>query len=474
MSGMSEVAKALSLLGGLALCIFTIFFTCKKINAKLKTLGDRISVKQAEADALKTEAWGQVAPFNALFKEDEALKLFTKTLPFITFDKCFTNTRLLELAQYGFSTDIGMENCILDTLSGELYGSPFVYVQKLSHRMGVETYHGSLTISWTTRERDSQGRSVTRHHSQTLHASITMPAPFYHTDTSLYFGNEAVPNVKFSRRYAHVEDKSDGAIERKVRRGEKKIRRLEEKALKEGDDFQGVTNAEFDVLFGATDRTDDLEFLQMFTPRAQESMLELLLYEEGYGDDFSFEKYGKLCVIRSEHSQGKPLFPTVREYCSYDITETEKTFVSQNESFFCSVYFDFAPLLLIPPYQQPLIRSEPIQEGLLTDYNYEAIACRLGSLLAPSDIGTSVIYKTSLQERTSDGAAVQVSAYAYQTVERIHYQAVHGGDGRWHNVPVRWTEYIPVKRDSIIKVVKNGENNPPNGVCYHGYYAYLA
>lgn len=475
-SSMGEVAKALSLLGGLALSIFIVVFSCKKINAKLRTLGEQISLLQSEADVFRQEAWGQAQPLNVLFKEDDSLNLFTKTLPFITFDKCFTDTRLLELANgYGFPAGIGGEECILDTLSGELYGNPFVYVQKLSHRLGTKTYSGSISISWTTTGRDSQGRTVTKHHSQTLTATITRPAPFYSTDTALYFGNDAVPNVNFSRTYAHVEDKSDAAVARTVRRGEKKIRRLEEKALKAGDDFQGVTNTEFDVLFGATNRTDDLEFLQMFTPRAQESMLELLLYEEGYGDDFSFVKNGKLCVIRSEHTQGKPLFPTARDYYSYDVVEAENSFIQQNETFFRSMYFDFAPLLLIPVYQQPLHRSEPIHVGGLTAYNYEAMAYRLGALLDPDNIGTDVIYKTVLQDSHNGEAAVQVCAYAYQTVERVHYESMRGGDGHWHNVPVHWTEYIPVRRDSVIKIVKDSESNlPSGGAYYHGYYVYMA
>ena len=474
-SDMSEVGKSLSLLGGLALCIFIIVFTCKKLNARLRALNEQIAQKQAEADVLRREAWAQVAPLNVLFKEDDSLNLFTKTLPFITFDKCFTDTRLLELMGYGFSGSIDGEECILDTLSGELYGSPFVYVQKRSHRLGTKTYRGSLTISWTTTSKDSKGNTVTHHHSQTLHASITRPAPFYHTDTALYFGNQAVPNVNFSRMYAHVEDKSESAIDRKVRKGEKKIQRLEEKALREGDDFQGVANAEFDVLFGATNRTNDLEFLQMFTPRAQESMLELLLYKEGYGDDFSFAKYGTLCAIRSEHSQGVPLYPTANAYYSHNVTEAESSFIWHNENFFRSVYFDFAPLLLIPVYQQPLIRSEPIQEGGLTAYNYEAIAYRLGSILQPNGIGTPVIFKTALQDSRDDERAVQVCAYAYQTVERVHYESMYGGDGYWHNVPVHWTEYIPVRQDSVIKIVKgDGGNSPSGGTTYRGYYAYKA
>ena len=475
-SSMDEVGKCLILLAGLGGMIFGIISIRKKINAKIKVLDEQISELQEKANALKQEAWKQAAPLNALFQDDDSLNLFTKTLPFITFDKCFTHTRLNELVDnYGFPSSLNGEECAVDTLSGELYGSPFVYVQKLCHRMGTKTYSGSLTITWTTTERDSQGRLVTRHHSQVLTATIVRPAPYYHVDTALYFGNEAVPNVNFSRTYAHMEDKSEAAIAKAVRKGEKKIKKLEEQALKEGDDFQGVANSEFDVLFGATDRTDDLEFLQMFTPRAQESMLELLLYKEGYGDDFSFVKNGNICVIRSEHAQGNPLFPIAANYRSYDVSAAENNFLQQNENFFRSVYFDFAPLLLIPVYQQPLIRSEPITQGNLTAYNFEAMAWRLSSQFQPQGARTETIFKISSLQHTSDGDTVEVCAHSYHTVDRVHFEPMFGRDGRLHSVPVHWTEYIPVSATSTLRVAKEKtEACPNNGITYRGYYAYKA
>ncbi len=475
-SSMGTVGKGLILLGGLGGMIFAIVFTCVKMNAKIRTLNAQIEELQQKANALREEAWQQTAPLNALFKDDDSLNLFTKTLPFITFDNCFTHTRLTELVDnYGFPSSLNEEECAIDTLSGELYGSPFVYVQKLCHTMGMKTYSGSLTITWTTTERDSQGRLVTRHHSQVLTATISRPAPYYHVDTALYFGNEAVPNVNFSRTYAHMEDKSESAIAKAVRNGEKKIKKLEEQALKEGDDFQGVANTEFDVLFAATDRTDDLEFLQMFTPRAQESMLELLLYKEGYGDDFSFVKNGNICVIHSEHAQGKPLFPTAKNYYSYDVFAAENNFLQQNEDFFRSVYFDFAPLLLIPVYQQPLVRSEPIAQGNLTAYNFEAMAWRLSSQFQPEGAQTETIFKITSQQHDSDGDTVTVSAFAYYTIERVHLESMYGRDGRWHSVPVYWTEYLPVSQNATLRVSKEKTKDcPDNGTTYRGYYAYKA
>ncbi len=470
LSDIEDVFKALILIGILSGCIFLTVFSRKKLGAAIQSLQTKRDGLQKQSDAFLNEAWQQAAPLNALFRDEDSLALFTKTLPFIVFDPYFSDTRLNELTEYGFFGGIGEEENILDALSGELYGNPFVYVQKLRHTMGTHTYHGSLTISWTVRERDSQGRTVTRTRTQTLHASIVRPKPYYDVDTALYFANEAVPNVDFSRTYAHVEDKSEVAVERVVRKGEKKIEKLEERALEIGDDFQGVANSKFDVLFGATNRTEELEFLQMFTPRAQESMLELLLYKDGYGDDFSFIKSGKICVIESEHTQGKPLFPTASSYYSHDIAAAETLFIQQNETFFRSVYFDFAPLLLIPVYQQPLVRSTPLTAGGLTAYNYESIAHKLASALQPKNADTDVIFKTSLVEKTENEYGIDVNAYAYRGENRVHYETVYGGDGRFHQVPVYWTEYVPVSRTSRVRITNEQKEN---GVYYRGFYAYL-
>ena len=41
-----------------------------------------------------------------------------------------------------------------------------------------------------------------------------------------------------------------------------------------------------------------------------------------------------------------------------------------------------------------------------------------------------------------------MTAHGHKGVERVDYEEVYGGDGRWHDVPVPWTEYLPVQRTS--------------------------
>ena len=461
----------------LGLSIFFIVRLCKSVNKENRELQTVIAALQDEANLFYSEAQKQAAPLNVLFTDEDALRLFEKSFPSVVFDPRFTDQRLNELVHgYGFSQNLSEYTCILDALSGELYGNPFLYETRRDFTMGTATYHGSLTIHWTTTETDSQGNRRTVSHSQTLHASITCPKPFYQSSTSLYFGNDNVPNVCFSRTHAHVEDKSESALDRTLRKGEKRLEKLQDKALEKDGDFTGVLNTDFEVLFNATNRTDEYEFREMFTPRAQESMLELLLDKDGYGDDFSFVKHNKLCTVHSEHAQyNTTISPFAIDFYSHDIAQIETSFLQKNEEFFRSVYFDFAPLLLIPPYQQPLVRSEKLQGGTATAYAYEALAYRLADYVCPTDATTPSIYKTSLVERQNGKDRVLVRAYAYKAEPRISYKSVYGRDGHWHDVPIDWWEYLPVQKTSYLCVglAENKKSTPTNATYYRGYYAYV-
>lgn len=50
-------------------------------------------------------------------------------------------------------------------------------------------------------------------------------------------------------------------------------------------------DAEFDVLWGATDRDHEVEFRLLFTPLAKKQLLDLMKDKEiAYGDNFNFFK----------------------------------------------------------------------------------------------------------------------------------------------------------------------------------------
>ena len=471
----SEAGKAALIALSLGFSIFAICMICKKINKLIANLSGEIRIYQEKADMLLHAAQAQTASLNALFRDTDALNLATKTLPCLSFDKLFTKSRLMELANgYDYFIRSSLDECMVDVLSGELFGNPFLYESCRIHTLGTHTYHGSLTIHWTTRERDSQGNMVTRSHSQTLHASVTRPCPYYDVSTKLHYGHDAAPELCFSRTGKHAEDKSEAALRRTIKSGEKRLQRLTEKSLKEGGNFTEMLNTEFEVLFGATNRNDELQFRYIFSPNAQEEMLKLMLWSDGYGDDFDFRKYKKCNTIWSEHTQANGISTPAWRYYSHSLALIKKKFYDFNNEFFKSVYFDFAPLLTISSYQQPLVRNAPMQDGELTAYNFELLAARLEGL-SPYNAQTQVIYKTSLIKKEGEEYVVDVTAYAYTTEERVHYESVHGDDGCWHNVPVYWIEYIPLRKHSVMLVVPQKEGEEPNfqkpHITYRGMHA---
>ena len=64
-----------------------------------------------------------------------------------------------------------------------------------------------------------------------------------------------------------------------------------------------------------------------------------------------------------------------------------------------------------------------------------------------------------------------VTAYSYDIFLRVDIVPVYGGDGRYHNVPVEWDEYIPLEATNHFFVASsdNTQNKniiaSRNGLC---------
>jgi hypothetical protein len=72
---------------------------------------------------------------------------------------------------------------------------------------------------------------------------------------------------------------------------------------------------------------------------------------------------------------------------------------------------------------------------------------------------TQDLLKTSATGGTVDSTKVTVVAHGYRGESRLDIIPMLGGDGNWHNVPVSWTEYLPVsqKSEMIVGVVPAAE-----------------
>ncbi|MBQ8408507.1 MAG: hypothetical protein IJY39_06535 [Clostridia bacterium] len=465
---------------GVAMLIVCPIVIKKKLKPLINSTGEILEKHQQKAAELLQQAQAQVAPLLALFTEDDAVRLVEKTVPDFSFDPRFTRSNeSFFVDKHDFCDMSTAETSTVNTLSGRLAGNPFLFCRRKIHEMGTYTYHGTLTISWTETTCDSKGNLQTRRRTQTLHASLTKPKPYYHQSTSLYFGSQAAPDLSFSREPQDTEELTEKQIEKKVRKGEKKLKKHSEKALEEGKNFQEMANTEFEVLFGALNRDHEVQFRLLFTPLAQRNMIELVTDKDAYGDDFYFEKRRRFNIIESEHSESWNLSTSPSNYYSHDVDVIRKKFVDFNNEFFKILFFDFAPLLSIPAYvEEPCASLEDIEDYdcNYTYYEHEVMANAIDRRhFVHERTATDAILKVGKATKHNKADVVAVTAYSYATEGRVDFVPVRGGDGRIHGVPVHWTEYIPLRKTTNMEIMpsqsNDRQNNTPISAFFHGMVA---
>ena len=471
--GASTKTGILLLFAGAGITVGSILLLVKKVKPVIKDT-DRVREEHiAEARRLENEGWAQMQGLNDLFSDEDCVRLIEKTLPDFSFNKNFTvEEERLFTEKYDFQDLQTEESTMLDTLSGTYAGNPFLFGRRRIHRMGTHTYTGSLRITWTETYRDSDGSVRTRTKSETLHASVTKPKPYYRVNTFLAFGNQAAPNLSFSRETQHTEDLSEKALEKKIKKGERQLQKQAKKAIKNGGTFQEMANSEFDVLFGATDRDNEMEFRLMYTPLGQRSTVELLKDKKYYGDDFDFIKQKRCNFIFSDHAQNWKMHVYANDYKHFDFEEIKIRFINLNQTFFKSVFFDFAPFFCVPAYlEEPCeaLEDEPAYDANYTYYEHEVMANALDyRSFVHSESCTEAILKTQTLKAETGRDLVAVTAYSYMGIDRIDFVPVRGGDGNFHAVPVPWIEYIPVERTSHILVGGADAPTESTSVYFHG------
>ena len=71
---------------------------------------------------------------------------------------------------------------------------------------------------------------------------------------------------------------------------------------------------------------------------------------------------------------------------------------------------------------------------------------------------TQGIMKTSFNGRNLKADNVTITAHSYKTIDRVEYVSTLGGDGRVHQVPVHWDEYIPIQKQTKMEVKEERTN----------------
>lgn len=421
-----------------------------KMTPKIRALKAEIENADKCAEELLAQAYKQMLPLNNSFTDRDALNIIETTIPMLSFEKRLSVRQEADMKiNYDFCEYNDNEQSTVDVLAGHYNENPFLFENKLIHTMGMETYHGQKTIYWTETYRDSNGKLQTRTRSQTLHATVTKPKPFYNTRVILNYCSQGGPDLSFSRDASHLDQKSDKEIERFVKRGEKKLKKKTDRAISQNGDFMSMSNSDFEVLFDALDRTNEVQFRTLFTPLAQTNMVELIRSKVGYGDDFNFIKTKRTNRILSKHSQGRVINLLPNHYGSYSFDQIKANFTGRNAEFFKAVYFDFAPLWAVPMYQERPVHSlKPIpdysQRYSLKECEALANVVDCKYVVHPNT-KTHAILKSSFVCSKDDVDETCITAYSYDIEKRVDFVAVYGGDGHYHDVPVEWDDYLPLE-----------------------------
>ena len=448
---------------GAAVLALVLIFTA--LRPKLRALREETSENQQQLDTMIEQAMIQMEPLNDLFQWDTIASLVMKTLPIVRIDRYFTRERLESLCSHFAWTSDSKENVsIVGCQSGTLNGNPWIIADTFRQNWGMKTYYGSLRISWSERVSytDSQGKTHYRWETryETLTASIDKPKPVYDRLKYLVYGNEAAPNLTFGRDPNPLSQAGNGFFDR--RKLKSAIAALEKNSRDMNTSYTIMDNREFDACFNAVDRSDELAFRLLFTPLAQQEMLTLLRDKtHGYGDDFRFRKSNMINIVVPNHLNDTDISASPFQFRHYDLETIRQNFNSFSNEFFRAFYFSIAPLLCIPLYQQhrnfPDIYEGIISRGEPSDFEYESFANALDEkLFSPSDAITPSILKTRTVRRQNGTSQLGVTAHAFRGEPRVEYVSKYGGDGKWHRVPVHWTEYLPVKATTPLVVSETG------------------
>lgn len=449
--------------GNLALVIILaiLFFAggIASILVAVTKLKDLVALREKKCNEIENqvneklgECYTQMEPLNNLYDYNMQIDILKKVIPIVKLDKYLDIKKYEYMAEkYNLGSLLDKDSSMYFMQSGEIVGNPFLLCKTLNHHIIDKVYTGSLTIHWT----EYNGKN-TVHRSQTLVANYVAPAPDYYYTTNLIYTNDAAPDLNFSRTKSSCKGMDEKKIDKMIVKEANEIRKYAEKNLMQGGSFTQHNNDDFEVLFHALDRNNEQQFRLLFTPMAQINITKLIRNQEPFGDDFSFKKMGPVNFITSDHSQVYNYDVDPRSFRNYCLEDAKTYFLSRMNSYFDNFYFDIAPLLSIPLYQQYKTQETIFKndyQANFSPYEHDVVANSFDpALFAHEETTTMTLLKTRILEKNKLSDKVEVNAYSYKGEPRIAYVEKRGGDGHWHSVPVHWVEYFPLEKTSVMEV----------------------
>ena len=449
------------LFGILCLVIVGIFLFIYVYKPRKKRIQAEIEKLEKEIAKLNEEAWAQMSSLNELFSDDIPAKLFQESCPLIKMDRNFDIKKYEMLTKkYGMWSSSMENRSVLNLQTGSILGNPFVFFKDKVMNMRPFTYVGTRVVTYTRVVRTKDG-SYTTTVTETLRATVTKPKPEYSNETYLVYGNQAAPHLTFTRGPSQMRGMDDEKKREKyVRHHEDDLRKLAQKQMSKGGNYTPLGNPLFELSFGGLDRNNEVEYRLLFTPLAQKAMIDLLFSNEGFGDDLYMKKDKCINIIESEHMRGRSIFMDIVDFRGFDYEKVKDQFIEFCDYYFKAVFFDFAPLLSIPLYQQmkadEYIFGDSIKSQM-TPFEHEMMTNRYNPEdFADPDSCTDIIYHTKFEGQKNGADQVHVIASSFRREEHVDMVPVIAGNGRSYMVPVTWYEYIPVTGEGEIQTANVG------------------
>lgn len=480
------VKNILYLIFGVIFGIGSLVLILKVLNKKIKEAAGKISKLEKSYREAKNKALASLAALKNKLNFKQYVDFVNNLDTSIKLDYEVDLRKIKTLQNvYSLNLDFDSNESIVDIYSGSIYNNPFIRVLLNKMDMVNHVYTGERIVTWTERVRDSEGRTHTVTHTETLFATHTAPVPDYSNYSVVIYGNGAAPSLSFSRKPSGLaREHDDKDVERLVDKRSKDIEDLAKKAVSKGKNFTALANNKFDALFYAIDRDNEREFRLLFTPLAQQNMVELITAHDTYGDDFNFYKRKQLNFIMSSHSQRVIRFnyTTLDDFLDYE--ELKNTYIRDMSEAFYSLYFDLAPLLAIPLYQmdEANLYAGVLEKEEITIEEAEALANHMDKRLFRHPQGvTDQILKLKRNHNFNNSDTFSVVSHSFSRREETILVPTLCRNGRMYDVLVRYYVYEPVIAEKVMAVSKLKDTDKKTDASfnrqsyrYHNFVSCLA
>lgn len=424
--------------GFLVLIVLTSVFLSKKSKKFKSTISNFEEVIKTKIQ----EAFVKLHDFYRAFNYSQVYSQIQAQIPEIEFLKS-ADTNFVKYVEKNFDPVYvpSSTSMLVNYKAGYFYKNPFIVGMYKEMNMVPHTYTGSLAISYYTGFGEHR-RLV----SETLHATLVKPKPEYKyiAVNSLYAN--AVPELEFEK--APVLDYNPAKHDKYIKQAEKMLAQIEKKNA----DFTPMSNTEFEALFPATKRSSEQKYRAFFGQVAQQNLVNFAKTLTS-GRNYTYSKsHNTNEVALRELSESFELNPL--NFVDYDLTSFLSKYQKYAKEFSASLYDSFIPYLSNPVLLEGNISKQPEYTRNASILEHLALLTKFkNSELLPSEAGIDEYILEPLPEYEN-----VCRVHSFKAVPRVDYVVVNAGDGP-HQVPVNWTEYIPVFKELRYEVLQNQDDS---------------